>query len=90
VVLAAGVGEEGEVLEEGVPQEVASGAAAVEAGDTERKNFIFDLFPCSFSLTPSHPFKGLRTFFRVVKGAAFWTSNDLIFGLSCTPEKKGR
>jgi len=51
--------EEGEVLEEGVPQEVASGAVAAEAGDTDGMNFILDLFQYPFSLLAAHPLKGL-------------------------------
>ena len=51
--------EEGEVLEEGVPQEVASGAVAAEAGDTDRMNFTLDLFQCPFSLVAVHPFESL-------------------------------
>jgi hypothetical protein len=43
VVLAVGGVGEGEVVEEGDPQEVASGAAAAEAGDTDGRNFILDL-----------------------------------------------
>jgi len=55
VGLAVGEVEEGEVLEEGVPQEVASEAVAAEAGDTDEMNFILDLFPCPFCLTATHP-----------------------------------
>ena len=55
------MGVEGVVLGEGVPQEVASGAVAVEAGDTDEMNFILDLFRYPFSLLAGavHPLKGL-------------------------------
>jgi hypothetical protein len=90
VVLAAGEVGEGEVLEEGAPQEVASGGAAAEAGDTNRIDFILDIFQCPMPLSASHPLKGICTFFGVIKGAAFRTSNPGIFRRSCTPEEKKR
>ena len=64
---------EGEVLEEGVPQEVASEAEVAEAGDTDKMNFILDLFQCPFSLLTSHPLKGLFALFGVKIRTAFWT-----------------
>ena len=67
MVLAAGE------VEEGVPQEVASGAEAAEAGDTEGMNFILDLFQCPFSLTGVHPIKGFYALFGVKIRTAFWT-----------------
>jgi hypothetical protein len=85
--LAAG---EGEVLEEGVPQEVASEAEAAEAGDTDGKNFILDLFPCPFCLTSSHPVENIFALPGVIKGAAFRTSNPGIFRRSGTPEEEKR
>ncbi len=51
--------EEGEGLEEGVPQEVALEVAVVEAGDVNGMNFTLDLFQCPFSLMGVHPLKGL-------------------------------
>ncbi len=55
---AEGVGE-GEVSEEEVHQEVASGVVAVGAGDTDGMNFIPDLFRFLFPLLAAHPLKGL-------------------------------
>ena len=48
-------------MEEGVPQEVASGVEAAEAGDTDGMNFIPDPFQYPFSLLAGavHPLKGL-------------------------------
>jgi len=86
--LAAGAVGEGEHLEDGVPQEGASGVEAAEAGDTDGKNFILDLFPCSFSLTSSHPLENVFALPGVIKGAAFRTSNPGIFRRSRTPEKE--
>lgn len=43
-MLVVGAEEEVEVLEEGVPREVASGAVAVEAGDTTVESFMVSGF----------------------------------------------
>jgi len=53
--------EEGEVSGEEVPQEVASGAVAAEAGDTDEMNFNLDFFQCPSALLAGtvHPLKGL-------------------------------
>lgn len=88
--MAAGEVGEGEVLEEGGPQEVASGAAAAEAGDTNRIDFILDIFQCPMPLSASHPLKGICTFFAFKKEAAFWTSNPGTFRRSCTAEEEER
>ena len=81
---------EGEVSEEGVLQEGASGAVAAEAGDTDEMNFILDLFQCPFSLLAAHPVKGFCPLRGTIKRAAFRTSNSRIYGRSCTPEKEKR
>ena len=60
--MAVGVVEEGEVLEEGVPQEVASAVEAAEAGDTDGMNFILGLFQCPFCLTATHPLQRVFAF----------------------------
>ena len=90
MVLAAGEVEEGEVLGEGVPQEVASGAVAAEAGDTDGMNFTLDLFECSCSLLAAHPLKCVCALLGAVKSATFRTSDSRTFRRSCTPEKEKR
>jgi hypothetical protein len=69
---------------------VASGAAAAEAGDTNRIDFILDIFQCPMPLSAAHPLKGLCAFFGVIKGSAFWTSNSGTFRRFCTAEKEKR
>ncbi len=84
------MGVAGEVLEEGALQEVASGAEAAEAGDTDGMNFIPDLFQYPLPLLAAHPMKGLCALFGVIKRSTFRTPGPGPFRRRGAPQEEER